>query len=116
MLNKLFSIFVLMILLHTKSLYAHGNHVHLGDADVIEIATAIAEQLVDFDANLGFGKLKPSWRDLPAHAASIHSKTADYYIASVSNKAENRILFLLISVEGDLYDANFTGEFPDLKP
>lgn len=46
---------------------------------------------------------------------TIHKKSSDYFIVSVANTAEAKALYVLISSSGEVYDANFTGEFDGLE-
>ena len=90
----------------------HGEIV-LNESQAISVAHTVIVQFITQDPGLGFGKLDSSWKALPAAAKKIHRKKDDYYIVGLTNG--NKTLYVLISIFGDVYDANFTGEFEGLK-
>ncbi|MFO7647624.1 DUF6488 family protein, partial [Halomonas campaniensis] len=92
-----------------------GGHGPVSPEKATAIALDAARQFSDFDPGLGFGKLEGSWKTLTKEAAKIKIKGDGYYIASVANKAEGKILYVLMSASGSVYDANFTGELPKVK-
>ncbi len=107
---------LLMFLFHSQTVLAHGDgHGPITEEQVLTIATAAVAQLVESDVGLGFGQLKTSWNVLPKSATRIQSKGAGYYIVGVEHEKEDRTLFVLISAEGGIYDANFTGKFKGLE-
>ena len=107
---------LLVFLFHSQTVLAHGDgHGPITEKQALTIATTAVAQLVESDAGLGFGQLKTSWNALPKSATRIQSKGAGYYIVGVAHEKEGRTLFVLISAEGGIYDANFTGEFKGLE-
>jgi len=52
---------------------------------------------------------------LPLSDKRIHKKGDGYYIVGLTNIKEEKSLFILMSISGEVYDANFTGNFPGLK-
>jgi len=95
---------------------AHPDgHQSISDERAIEIAGTTATELAERDAGLGFGQLDSSWKSLPAEAVKVHVKRSGYYIVSLSNEAQKKTLYVLMSNLGDVYDANFTGDFPGLE-
>lgn len=106
---------VIMSLVHGQVALAHGNgHGPVTEEQAIVVATAAVEQLVATDVGLGFGQLDSSWNELPTEAKRIESNGAGYYIVGVEHNGEARTLYFLMSITGDIYDANFTGEFEGL--
>jgi hypothetical protein len=107
---------LLVFLFHSQTVLAHGDdHGPITEEQVLTITTAAVAQLVESDVGLGFGQLKTSWNALPKSATRIRSKVADYYIVGVEHEKEGRTLFVLISADGGIYDANFTGKFKELE-
>ena len=98
------------------SVNAHmGGHDPVSEKEAIFIASQVSKQFVNLDPGLGFGKLKKSWNEVSGKDQRIHKKGNGYYIVSVENKAEAKTLYILLSIEGEVYDANFTGQFKGLK-
>ena len=115
MMKKFAAIFLIGLLFNMPSAFAHDDHEHVNDKTVLPIAVAAATDLTTKDQGLGFGKLPASWNKLPVKNAKIHKKYPGYYVVAVTNDAEKKTVYFVISVEGDVYDANFTGEFKNLK-
>ncbi|EDY86770.1 conserved hypothetical protein [gamma proteobacterium HTCC5015] len=115
---KLFTVIFSLILLSGFQLaFAHSDHAHgpITEASALQLAKEAIIQLTEKDAGLGFGKLPNNWKATPATAAKIHKKSSDYFIVSVANATEAKTLYVLISSDGEVYDANFTGEFDGLE-
>ncbi len=106
---------ILALLLPINPLWAHGDHIPVSEVEALAIAVNIAGQFAEFDSGLDFGLLDKSWIGLPVEAARIHVRAEAYYIVTVLNRAEGRSLYVLMSDGGDVYDANFSGEFPRLR-
>lgn len=104
------------IILSAQVANAHpGGHGPIDEKHAIEIALDVSEQFVEFDPGLDFGKLHPSWKNIPIENGAINKKGNGYYIVSITNKHQGKILYILLSINGEVYDANFTGVFPGLK-
>ena len=109
-------LFVISMLFVHQAAFAHaGGHGPVNEEQAMVIAADIAEQFVNFDPGLGFGKLDKSWKHIPAESRRIHKQGEGYYIVSITNKQVGKVLYLLLSISGEVYDANFTGKFPGLK-
>jgi len=112
--------FLLLLALLTTTIshnvYAHGGaHAPVNESRALEIATITINQFVHFDAGLGFGKLDKSWNKIAREAKKIHQKGNGYYIVSTTNEQEEKTLYILMSLAGEVYDANLHGKFPGLK-
>jgi hypothetical protein len=106
----------LLFMIYSQSAFAHGGgHGPVSETRAIDIASFTVNQFIHFDAGLGFGKLNKSWKDVSTDEKRIHKKGDGYYIVSTTNKKEGKALYILMSVAGEVYDANFSGEFPRLK-
>lgn len=111
-------LFILLLCfgMHSGVAHAHtGGHGPVDEQQARQIALKVAEQLAERDAGLGFGKLEPSWTGLPIEAVAIHRKGEGYYIVRVEHAGEDRTLFVLMSIAGEVYDANFSGKFQGLE-
>lgn len=116
MMKKLLSVLSFLFVIHSSSALAHpGGHGVVNENQAMAIALYAAESLVDFDAGLGFGRLEESWRNLPEEVTRIHARGNGYYIIGVENTYEKKTLFVLMSEGGEVYDANFSGEFEGLQ-
>jgi hypothetical protein len=116
MMKTLISLFGLLFMLQTQNALAHGGgHGPISQFKAVSIALDAADQFTTFDSGLAFGQLESSWKGLPRDTSKVVTKSKEYYIVSVENKADSKTLFVLMSVAGDIYDANFTGEFPKIK-
>lgn len=102
-------------MLFSASALAHQSHVHLSDQSAPGVGLKAAADLTKKDAGLGFGKLPASWAAVPVKNAKIHKKGKGYYVVAVTNGEEKKTLYVLISDEGEAYDANFTADFNDIK-
>ncbi|GAB1268107.1 hypothetical protein NBRC116493_13600 [Aurantivibrio infirmus] len=121
--KKLFKIALAVLLLQPFLALGHGDqeHEHEQEAQQITIVEAqrkglkVTQVFAQADPGLGFGKLSDSWSSLTIEDTKLHHSGAGYHIVAVTNTAEGKTLYILMSKTGDLYDANFTGEFPNLK-
>ena len=112
MLKKI--LLVVIVLFSSHALAHPGGHGPVNDDQALAIAENVARRLADEDFGLGFGQLKPSWKELPAGSVRVQMKGEGHMIIAVENKKEGKILFVLMSKNGSVYDANFTGIFKKL--
>ncbi len=116
MMKKLVSVVALLVMLQAQNAMAHADgHGPVSPEMATAIALDAAGQFTSFDAGLGFGQLGSGWKGLGKETANLVTKGKGYYIVSVTNQAEGKTLYVLMSVSGSIYDANFTGEFPKVK-
>ena len=111
---KHFLLFIALLL--SAQTYAHeGGHgdIVLKEHQAISVAYSIIKQFTQLDPGLGFGKLDNSWNNLSEAARRVYQKHHDYFIIAFTNN--DKTLYVLMSVSGDVYDANMTGEFEGLK-
>ena len=110
------SLLLLFSVVHGNAVMAHGgSHKPITDQQAKLVATDVVNQFVIRDPGLGFGKLSSSWNNLPDDARKIKARKSDYYIVGVTNKQEGKTLYVLMTREGEVYDANFSGVFKGLK-
>lgn len=109
-------LFAMSLLFASQLVHAHGGgHGPVSETQAMSIAVNTVQQFVDFDPGLGFGKLPASWENVSANNIRLHKKGDGYYIFAISNDAEKKTIYILESIEGEVYDANFTGDFPGLE-
>jgi hypothetical protein len=81
---------------------------------IIEAGNNVAA-VVKQQSEIEGSKLDSSWENIPTSDKAIHKKGDGYYIVSLNNKAQNKTLYVLISDQGEFYDANFSGTFEGLE-
>jgi hypothetical protein len=115
--KKIVMLVLVGLLSWTHQAMAHADHKHknISESAALDIAKKTVVKLTQKDVGLGFGKLPASWAELPAEKIKLHNKGAGHYIVSATNDTEAKILYVLISSEGEVYDANFTGEFQNIS-
>lgn len=111
------SLFLLCFLFSAQLSTAHGPHGHekITEFAATGIASDVATHLSTIDGGLGFGKLPESWGKIKTGSVKLHKKGEGYFIMAVTNNIEKKTLYVLMSTTGDVYDANFSGEFEGVK-
>ncbi|GEM_PF-1277699 len=106
----LFSAFI------TQQAVAHGNHRSpITQDQALKIAVQVSQGFTGVDPQLGFGTLPESWKDVGVADAAIHQRGRGYLILKVVNPADEQSLYILMSDEGEVFDANLTGKFKGLE-
>lgn len=107
---------IISSVLFSATAFGHGgSHEPISAEKAQVVATKVANQFTAMDPGLGFGKLPLNWLDLPTEQSSLHTSGKGYYIIKLDNSDEKKSLYVLMSITGEVYDANFTGEFENLK-
>lgn len=116
MMRTLVSALLFSALCSVSVVKAHEGHEHtyITETTAIAVGQGYAVQLAEQDAGYGFGKLPESWRKVSAKNVKLHRKGDGFYIVAVTNQAEQRTLYVLMTSNGDVSNANFTGEFEGL--
>lgn len=113
------SFFIASLILLTSPLIAQahiGGHGEISEVDVIPMASEHVAALIEDGVELPeIGKLDKGWRNVDPSNKKIDQKGDGYYVVSFAHPKEEKTLYLLLSLSGDLYDANFTGKFEGLK-
>lgn len=96
----------------SSNLLAHGSgHAPISEQKALLIATQITKGFANIDPQLGFGKVPGSWANITSDAATIYQSGDGYRIIKVINPNEEGALYILMSDEGEVYDANTSGKF-----
>lgn len=105
-----------MVLCSTP-LMAHEGHDHsfITEPAAVEVGKAFTSELTKKDGGFGFGKLPKSWREVPAQNVKLLRNGDGFYIVTITNDEEQKMLYVLMSSNGEIYNANFNGEFKKLK-
>jgi hypothetical protein len=100
--------------------HSHGGHGHaheevktINESEAITVASKVLPQLVEQGHEIDGSPLDQSWSDV-AQTGEVHKKGNGYFIISFAGNDE-KTLYLLLSDSGEIYDANFSGEFDGLK-
>jgi hypothetical protein len=109
------SILLSFLLLVSQHVFAHSDHVSITEDQALSIAADVSTQFSETDAGLNFGKLPISWASIPSDNVAIYKKGKGYYIVSIENEGEQKILYVLMSSSGEVYDANFSGTFKGVE-
>ena len=108
--------FIFTGLLAISTAWGHGgSHQPISAEKAQKVGLSVSKQFVKSDPGLGFGKLPESWAKLTAEQTTLYKKGKGYYIVKVNNPVEEKTLFVLMAISGEVYDANFSGDFKGLK-
>ena len=96
----------------SSNLLAHGGgHAPITEQKALVIATEITQGFAGADPQLGFGKVPESWSKVDAESATVYQSGPGYFIVKVVNPSDERALYVLMSAEGEVFDANISGKF-----
>lgn len=114
--NRVAVIGFLLSLFFSQLLFAHGSgHEPISQQKALGIGVSIARGFADIDPQLGFGKMPANWGLVKINSASIHQRGKGYFIVRVANPHDPNVLYILISDDGEVYDANLSGNFEGLN-
>jgi|TARA_R110000772_G_scaffold267767_1_gene392550 hypothetical protein len=96
----------------SSNLLAHGSgHAPISEQKALLIATQITKGFASIDPQLGFGVVPASWANITSDTATIFQSGDGYRIVKVVNPKEESALYILMSDDGEVYDANTSGKF-----
>jgi hypothetical protein len=123
--SKLLTLAIIFTLSPISLAYAGSGHDHghghdhgspaISSEKAIIAASQSALSIVKQQIDVEGGKLDASWKDIAESEKSINRKGNGYYIISLNNQAQSKTLYVLISDQGEFYDANFSGTFKGLE-
>lgn len=115
--KTLISILLFGVFCNIPVAMAHEGHDHsfITEPAAIAIGKDYSVQLTHEDGGFGVGKLPESWGKVPTENAKLQKKGDGYYIVAVTNDTEQKTLYVLMTSNGDVSNANFTGEFKGLE-
>jgi hypothetical protein len=104
----------------SQLVYAHGEHGHdeprmISEPVALIVAQRASANMSRKDTGSGLGQLGESWSSIPNENLALFKKGNGYYVVSVLNTTEEKTLYVFMSQSGEVYDANFTGEFDGIK-
>ena len=96
---------------------AHDGHDHsyITETAAITVGKNYSMQLIGTKGEFDADNLPESWREVPVKNAKLYKNGDGYYIVSVENQKVQKTLYVLMTSNGDVYGANFTGEFAILN-
>ena len=108
---------VLGALCGASSVTAHEGHSHsyITESAAIAAGQDYSTQLIGKNGEFDAGMLPESWRNVTSKNAKLHTNGDGYYIVTVFNELEQKTLYVLMTSNGDIYGANFSGEFAILN-
>ena len=104
-------IILIILLFNTGSVFAHGAHGKISAKEAIQVAIKTTQKLTFKDFGFEVGKLNGSWKKLSKNDFKLYAVQANRYIVSASNKTNNKTIYFLMSMSGEILKANSTAEF-----
>jgi len=95
--------------------HSHAHEVKLDDKALLAAASHGVSAIIKQKHEIDGSPLSEAWAETPEAAKSFKKKGPGYSIVKFENKGKNKALYILISDAGQVYDANFSGEFIGLK-
>jgi hypothetical protein len=103
---------LISFVLSTSLAFAHGGgHAKIKESQAIEYSDKNIAIVVDQQIEIEGKKLDKSWLNIAKSNKKIQKKGEGYYITTFKNDENNKILYVLLSGSGELYDANYSGKF-----
>lgn len=100
---------------HGDGKHTHSHAKKLDDQGALAAASKGVTAIINQNHPVEDTLLDSTWRDTSSVDQKISKKGNGYYIVSFNNKESGKILYVLISDTGEIYDANFSGKFDGLK-
>lgn len=109
---------ITLLLFSTQLVFAHSSG-HGGppisEEQAVSVATESVTIIVDQQVNIENSQLDASWNIIPAADKRIYKKGRGYFIVSFNNKPQDKTLYVLLSDQGEFYNANYSGKFTDIQ-
>ena len=103
--------------------HTHGGSTHshseaaakLDEEGAISVATKALAAIIENKQPVEGTPLDAAWGNTAIADKKISKKGNGYYIVSFDIKGAGRTLYVLLSDTGEIFDANYSGKFKDLK-
>jgi len=106
---------LISLILSSSLTLAHGGgHKKIKDSQIIEYSDRNISIVVNKEVKIEGDKLDKSWLTIPGSNKKIHKRGNGYYIITFKNDQNHKTLYILLSEEGELYNANYSGKFDGL--
>jgi len=99
------------LMFSTSSAFAHDDHRKISANAAIQIAAKATQQLTFKDFGFKVGKLGENWKDLTKDDFKLYAAEANRYIVSANNKAENKTIYFLMTMSGEVLKVNSEAKF-----
>jgi len=114
--TKSFLLSVIAILFSAQLAFAHGSGhgTPISDAATLKAASEAVSMLVSQKEKVAGAPLDAAWANVPETSRKLHRKVAGFTIVSFQ-QSPDKTLYVLLSDQGEYYDANYTGKFEGVK-
>lgn len=99
------------LMLNTGTALAHGDHGKISAKQAIQVANKVTQKLTFKDLGFNVGKLDESWKALSTEDFKLFAAQANRYIVSAFNKAENKTIYFLMTMNGEVLKVNSEARF-----
>lgn len=108
--NLIVMLFV-TLMFNTGTVFAHGDHGKISAKQAIQVANKVTQKLTFKDLGFNVGKLDESWKTLTTEDFNLYAAQANRYIVSASNKANNKTIYFLMTMSGEMLEVNSEARF-----
>tara|TARA_R110000803_G_scaffold205478_1_gene272165 strand:- start:128 stop:460 length:333 start_codon:yes stop_codon:yes gene_type:complete len=108
--NLIAALFI-TLMFSTSSAFAHTDHGKISPKAAIQIAAKTTQQLTFKDFGFTVGKLSESWKNLTSDDFKLYAAEANRYVVSANNKSENKKIYFLMTMSGEVLKVNSEAKF-----
>lgn len=108
--NIIAALFITLIF-STSSAFAHTDHGKISPKEAMKIAAKAIQKLTFKDFGFKVGKLSENWKYLTKNDFKLYAAEANRYIVSANNKSENKTIYFLMSMSGEVLKVNQEAKF-----
>lgn len=109
--KSLITALFMALILNTGVAFAHGDHGKISAKQALQVAAKVTQQLTFKDFGFKVGKLNESWKMLIAEDFKLVGVEANRYVISGNNKTENKKIYFLMTMTGEVLKVNSEGKF-----
>lgn len=109
--KKLITALFIALMFSTSPAFAHSDHGKVSPKAAIQIAAKVTQQLTFKDFGFKVGKLNENWKRLSSDDFKLHGAEANRYVVSANNKFENKTIYFLMTVSGEVLKVNSEANF-----
>lgn len=108
--NLIAALFI-TLMFSTNSVFAHTDHEKISPKTAIQIAVKATQKLTFKDFGFKVGKLSENWKDLTTEDFKLHAAEGNQYVVSANNKSENKTIYFLMTMSGEVLKVNSEAKF-----
>jgi hypothetical protein len=108
--NLMIMLFI-ALMINMGTALAHGDHGKISAKQAIQVAIKATQKLTFKDFGFNVGKLDESWKSLATEDFKLYAAQANRYIISASNKADNKTIYFLMTMSGEVLKVNQEAKF-----